>query len=593
MERTKELQLLQTVVGVITLNVGGKEQAFTVFYGGAMYPWVDGKMLVMPEAKYKDMLKEFFLNDGKEYVVPTPQKIAQDRAEVINNYRAGMYANPDDYGSYQPIEEPQVEIKQVEESTQEYVEEPKIEEDNTEMGESTELEMIDEEKTEEPSGDVESEIQEEPQEESEIQEVDASIIVNDAPMIEEQHAEETYFDLEDEPVEQKENAIQEEPKKSEITAETIDIIRSRHLIDERMMLKDGLAFVSEIDDIGGLFMEEPADAIDELIISATDTELAKMAEFLVHKYNLEDKISDNYTEELVEGDEQIEPEHVISEEYTEPEPIIEEPVETESKMVEEDLELEPETVDDENGTLPEDVPLEEIDKEYSDIEPKKEEPTREIIREIVKVPDDSKIEELFNEIRKLQEEIRTVKKDDAKPELSAINNKLNQLIDDSKPNGELENALEDKLDGLSTGLKKLIELNIDLNRDIDVSQISTLVDEQNQMMAKQNEAIQELTQTVESQKEIIDKFKEKIDKTQKAEKTRVKKTWAIMILGVIIMVGITVCTQLFLPKAESAIKLDSNTDAEVHIVIHNDDGTDSFERIGSIIIKNGKLELAD
>ena len=66
-----------------------------------------------------------------------------------------------------------------------------------------------------------------------------------------------------------------------------------------------------------------------------------------------------------------------------------------------------------------------------------------------------------------------------------------------------------------------------------------------------------------------------------------------MILGVIIMVGITVCTQLFLPKAESAIQLDSDTDAEVHIVVHNEDGTDSFERIGSIIIKDGKLQISE
>ena len=84
-----------------------------------------------------------------------------------------------------------------------------------------------------------------------------------------------------------------------------------------------------------------------------------------------------------------------------------------------------------------------------------------------------------------------------------------------------------------------------------------------------------------------------MDKTEKAEKGRMAKTWIIMIFGIIAMVGVMVCTQLFLPRAESAITLDPNTDAEIHIVVHNEDGTDSFERIGSLIIKNGKVQLSD
>ena len=583
MERTKELQLLQTVVGVITLNINGREKAFTVFYGGAMYPWIDNKMLVMPEGKYKEMLKEFFLNEGKEFIVPTPQKIAQDRAEVINNYRAGMYENPD---SYQYIEKMAKERPQVEQ-----VEEPVNEPTNEPIKESQPEEPYEEEEyTEETVGgqpeeaEAENESYEEPQLQEYVDESHENVeettdnSEKNEPVAEEQHEEEIYFDTE---------ALTEEPSKPEITSGTIDIIRSRHLIDEKAMLKDGLVFVNEIDDVGSLFSKPTADAIDDLIISATDDELAEMARFLVRKYNLEDKLSEEAAQETTEQilsdseDSSVEKAEGIVRETEAIDTSMEEQTETEMIDTEQSF-GEEEKAEACEASESEAEPIEKVE-DLSEYELEEEQaPEQEPVREIIYKADDSKIEELFGEIKRIQKELQNVKQVDTSSELSAIDDKLNYLISENKkPDGNLEN--------LSTELQELISMN----KDIDLSQVSALVDEQSQMVAEQRNAIKELTQTVENQKEIIDKFKNKIDQTQKMEKTRVKKTWAIMILGVIIMVGITVCTQLFLPKAESAIKLDSNTDAEVHIVVHNDDGTDSFERIGSIIIRDGKLEIGE
>ena len=579
MDRTKELQLLQTVIGVITLNINNEEKVFTVFYGGSMYPWVNDKMLVMPENKYNDMLRNFFKGDGQEYIIPSSQQIAQDRATVINNYRAGMYINPDglNYNQQEPVQEEQ---SREPETYEEFAQaEQEHENENTTDKISEEIEYTQQE--------PEYEDFEEHEQIEQAEESDSSEETQPFP---------NEFSTSD-------DVELSRKSESRISSETIDEIRAKGLLDERTMLKDGLAFVNEIDDIGALFTKPVNEALDELILSASNEELDKMAKFLVEKYNLEDRLNEPVEEPNGSKQDEVVPneerENSDSELQPENENDFVQDVQTSSDIEETSEPAEARDSEEQQGgdeipveepkTEPQEEPVAEEPKSEDEFVAEPETPVeeenvseKEAIREVIYKTDDSRIEQLFDEIRKLQAQIPCSTQEATKEELASINNKVNKLIEQStKPNYQLDN--------LTGEIRELVSRN----EKVDVTQIENLVDEQNRMMSKQNETIQELTKTVESQKAIIDSFQAKIDKTQKMEKNRVKKTWIIMILGVIIMVGITVCTQLFLPKAESAIQLDSDTDAEVHIVVHNEDGTDSFERIGSIIIKDGKLQISE
>lgn len=120
-----------------------------------------------------------------------------------------------------------------------------------------------------------------------------------------------------------------------------------------------------------------------------------------------------------------------------------------------------------------------------------------------------------------------------------------------------------------------------------IEELKTIISNQNIMIASLNE-------TIVKQNESIVKINENIELLKKKNKGSIgsnaqKKTYIAVLLSTIVIISIIVLSQMYLPKMESAIKLENNTDAEVHIVIHNKDGSDTFERIGSISVQNGKI----
>lgn len=515
MNRTKTLQLLQTVVGVITLNINGEEKVFTVFYGGAMYPWIDNKMLVMPEAKYNEMLKNFFKGDGQEYIVPSSTQIAQDRATVINNYRAGLYLNPDAVPN----------IANNVNHINDYHEDNDLERPKDHLEDYTEKET----------------------------EVPEENLIN--------HAENDFFDKE------------QEPEKDSTDSDAEDYQDK----EEEAYLENNAQNNQNQEIQGELHLYENDVVTEEQ--NEDESELKNTQE--------NDVVAENYDDaETNIGDVRDNETYISNKELEN---------NTEATSSQEEISGEHET-----------LPIDQIEEKISDSEEVDEENTNyEDNNEFLKEAE-LKISELNKENEILKEQIVEIKAfyREIKNENSEnLTQKIDALINESqKPNRELidiknkiaelntiKNTPDEKLSQLSNNLQDLIKRNESVNLD----QIKNLVDEQNSMMSKQNNTIQELTKTVESQKTIIDNFQAKMDKTEKAEKRRVAKTWIIMIFGIIAMVGVMVCTQLFLPRAESAITLDPNTDAEIHIVVHNEDGTDSFERIGSLIIKNGKVQLSD
>lgn len=512
MNRTKTLQLLQTVVGVITLNINGEERVFTVFYGGAMYPWIDNKMLVMPEAKYNEMLKNFFKGEGQEYIVPSSTQIAQDRATVINNYRAGLYLNPDA----------------------------------------------------------------------------APDIANNANHIN------NHYESDD--LERPENHLEDYTEKETGVSEDISINHTENDFFDKKQEPEKVLTDSDV--------ESYQDKEETYLESNAQNNQNQEVQDESHLYE------NNIATEKKDEDEQknIQENDVVAENYNDAETNIEDVRDDEAYISNKELEDNTETtsfqeeISGEHKTLPTD----QIEEKFSDGEEVNEKATNyEDNNEILKEAE-LKISELNKENKILKEQIAEIKAfyREIKNENSEnLTQKIDVLINESqKPNKELidiknkiaelntiKSTPDEKLSQLSNNLQDLIKRNENVNLD----QIKNLVDEQNSMMSKQSDTIQELTRTVESQKTIIDNFQAKMDKTEKAEKGRMAKTWIIMIFGIIAMVGVMVCTQLFLPRAESAITLDPNTDAEIHIVVHNEDGTDSFERIGSLIIKNGKVQLSD
>lgn len=127
-----------------------------------------------------------------------------------------------------------------------------------------------------------------------------------------------------------------------------------------------------------------------------------------------------------------------------------------------------------------------------------------------------------------------------------------------------------------------------------VIQDNEQIEELKTIISNQNIMIASLNKTIVKQNESIVKINENIELLKKKNKGSIgsntqKKTYIAVLLSTIVIISIIVLSQMYLPKMESAIKLENNTDAEVHIVIHNKDGSDTFERIGSISVQNGKI----
>lgn len=390
--RTKQLLPLQTVIGAINLNIKGRMQTFNVLYSGAMLPWIDGKMLFVPEKRYNAMLRDFFLNEGKEYIIPSVTQIAQDRANVINAYTEGrlgdMYA------------------KEEEKETQQVAEESSNE-----------------------------------------QEMQAQ---------EEQKAE------------QSEELANSESK----------------LNENKESYKESVEENNEVEKSG----EESFEEIEE-------------------------------------------PEQVDnSNEYEESEPENEEAHECSTGQQEQEKENEVEEIDDD------DLLNFSVNSQYES--------------------------------------------NDTEESRDSANEMQKYMVDDT-PSRETRSARH---------AQRVAEYCFS---DESLDDLKEIIRDQNKIMMHQNEIIMNLNDAVVKQQEAIDTFKGKINNANLFVKSNQKKNYIVMIICLLITIATVVGMQLYAPKMESAIQLDPNTDAEVHIVIHNDDGTDSFERIGTLTITDGKLTVGE
>lgn len=385
--RIKQLQPLQTVIGAINLNIKGRMQTFNVLYSGAMLPWVDGKMLFVPEKRYNDMLRDFFVNEGREYIIPSVTQIAQDRADVINAYAEGRL------GGLNVTQQEEPEQEQIEEETADEIQEnASVQED--------ELEAEDE--------IAEDEEQETPDESEEYEESESE---NEEVIEEENDSEETDTSEETESEEAYDQAKSDDSEnESEIVAEEIDD-------------SDSLSFAT-----GGNQKEN--NGAESNIDDEVEASIDELKDFMV----------DNTADDTAQYEKRI------------------------------------------------------VDYSFND--------------------------ESINDLKEI-------------------------------------------------------------------------ISDQNKIMTHQNEIIMNLNDAVVKQQEAIETFKSKINNANAYAKKNQRKTYIAMILCLIITIATVVGMQLYAPKMESAIQLDPNTDAEVHIVIHNDDGTDSFERIGTITITDGKLTVGE
>lgn len=475
MQRTKQLKILETIIGAYNLNIDGELHTFSVLYSGGMVPWYNGEMLFLPDNLYKDMLRDFLNNRGSDYIAPSVTEIAKDRATAINNYNNGLYTWEG------PVETRQAYIEQGFQKKEPPKKENKIEEP-----------------IEEPKIEKEAPVVEKP-----VQDVKKDV----EPTQEEQDQ------VKEKQVQPEENKIEEERKAVEEAPE--------EKIEEP---EEESKEYSDFDMLVGI-----PDDFEEKFTDQKDNE------------NEKETVSND-------AEENIAPE------------IQETPIEEKLEDVIDNIN-DNETVDEvteENNNF-DSLSEFKVDKQ----EPLQEE-KQEIIEKTVYVQNDELDKEILEKISELVTRID-------------ISNNTNTINGD-----EIKNLIIE-----SNKRNKQSETNFN------VREIQNLITEQNKIINEQKNAINSLNTIVNSQKQAIEGFRAKIDKTQKMEKVRVKKTWAIMIIGVILMVVATICTQLFLPKAENAITLDPNADAEVHIVVHEDDGTDTFQRIGSITIKDGKLSIAE
>lgn len=397
-ERTKKLIPLQTIVGAININIKGQLTTFNVLYSGAMVPWINGEMLFLQGKRYNDMLRDFFENEGREYIIPTVTEINQIQATVINDYKAGKFIDPNANENQEEQAEEENDTSNIADTsnTEEEIEDEAPEEDEYEDEEYEQLEddTVDD--------DIDSEDSSE-QEETENESNNVEYIENDA-----------------------ENMFGSE----EVTAESY----SEEDYDSEIVNKDN------------------AQELEKTPITGFETSNASQR-------------NDYYREE--------------------------------------------------------------------------------------------------------QNEVSNYKYD----------------VANNTPNYEEDTDIV---------RYKHAPKNINYNfSDTSLDELKEIIDNQNKIMVQQNEMILNLSTSVTEQQKSIDEFKKKINNSNVFCKTNLHKTIIAMIICLLITIGTIVGMQLYAPKMESAIALDPNTDAEVHIVIHNDDGTDTFERIGTIRIVDGKLVTSD
>lgn len=411
-ERTKKLIPLQTIVGAININVKGQLTTFNVLYSGAMVPWINGEMLFLQGKRYNDMLRDFFENEGREYIIPTVTEINQIQAAVINDYKAGKFIDPN------------ANVQNQEEQAEE-------ENDTSNIADTS---------------NTEEEIEDEASKEDEYED-------------------EEYEQFED---------------------DTVD---------------DNIDSENSAEDQEGIDSEQEEIENENNNVEYIENDAENM-------FGSKEATTESYSEE-----------------------------DCDSEIVNSEI----------------------VNKDNA--------------QELEKTPatgfEISNASQRNDYYREEQNEASNYKYD-------AANN---------TPDYEEE---------MDIVRYKHAPKNINYNfSDISLDELKEIIDDQNKIMMQQNEMILNLSTSVTEQQKSIDEFKKKINNSNVFCKTNLHKTIIAMIICLLITIGTIVGMQLYAPKMESAIALDPNTDAEVHIVIHNDDGTDTFERIGTIRIVDGKLVTSD
>ena len=93
MSRNKRLEPLKTVIANINSDFGGENREFTVFYGNACEPLINGEMLHLKEEDYIGLLTRFLSKEECEYQIPTKSDIQNVSSEVAQKYKKGTYDN--------------------------------------------------------------------------------------------------------------------------------------------------------------------------------------------------------------------------------------------------------------------------------------------------------------------------------------------------------------------------------------------------------------------------------------------------------------------------------------------------------------------
>lgn len=393
-ERTKTLLPMQTVIGVINLPIKGQTRTFQILYGGALNPWFEGQMLIAPFNLYENQLRNFFENEGKEYIIPSRTEIAQVCADVKNNYLNGLYGG---VGEEKQEDESDTSLK-----------------------------------------------------------VETTVINNEVPSLKEEQNKEIISEIEE---------ASHSPAKEEAGEFDQETIESQEKVSENIDVQE------EVDT------QEKEENLQEE----------------------NQEIEDEPQEELTSNELSVQQEPQIFKKTN-----TEEPVSSEKDAF---------ASEDKNVDLSEE-------------------------------------QESSKQINKLSVEDFMVLSDVNENSKLAAENSLNS---------------QNQIKELRLVVAKQIETINNLNG----------------VIARQNDAIIAINENFE-------KFKKK---NKGFSSSGQKKVYIAILVSMIITVGMIILSQLYLPKMESAIKLQNNTDAEVHIVVHNQDGTDSFERIGSIVVNNGKISI--
>lgn len=93
MSRTKQLEPLKTVIANINSDFGGVNRKFTVYYGNACEPLINGEMLHLKEEDYIELLTRFLSNEDCEYQIPSKSDIQEISSSVAKKYKEGVYDN--------------------------------------------------------------------------------------------------------------------------------------------------------------------------------------------------------------------------------------------------------------------------------------------------------------------------------------------------------------------------------------------------------------------------------------------------------------------------------------------------------------------